>query len=416
MLRQGVHTIGMMVKRSLISLTLVALAIAAFGCQQPDATFETAAVQLGDVRDVVPAVGQIQPIVQIEVRASAPGRVTAVYARANELVRAGQPLARLRPERARLSVEGARADSAAALAGIRQAQARAEQADRELRNRRVLADRGFVSSAALDTVESASEEANAAVARARAEAASADVRLRTATVQLDEIVLRAPQDGTVLSSAIEVGQAVDPTSADPMFIVVSDTSRMHVRALVAEPDIGRIVRGMQANFTVEAYPNRTFSGKVIEVLRSPVRERAFVSYPVIVEVTNDEGLLFPGMTAAVEFIHTDVRNVLKAPLAALYFTPPDYLPDLPAPLMRRLARTGLAEDRDALMGAEAGSLYARGKRRMFVLTRAGPELREVRIGAQTTEAVEVSEGLRPGELVILGSGHSSSRSGHKSSE
>lgn len=407
MLSQGVHTIGMMAKRSSITLALVAFAVVAFGCQEKATKFETAAAQMGDIRDVVPAIGQIHPVVQIEVRASAPGRVTAVYVRANERVRAGQPLARLRPERARLSVEGARADSVAAQAGVRQAQARAEQADREHRNRRVLADRGFISSGALEAVASASEEANAAVARARAEAASADVRLRTATVQMDEVVIRAPQDGTVLSTAIEVGQAVDPTSVEPIFIVVSDTSKMRVRALVAEPDIGRIVRDMQASFTVEAYPNRTFSGKVIEVLRSPVRERAFVSYPVIIEVANDEGLLFPGMTAAVEFIHTDLRNVLKAPLAALYFTPADYLPDLPAPLMRRLERTGLSEDRDALMGAEAGSLYARGKRRMFVLTRTGPEVREVRVGGQTSEAVEISEGLRPGDLVILGSSRSS---------
>jgi HlyD family secretion protein len=380
----------------------LALVVVLAGCSARAPAYESEVAALGDIRDVVPAVGAVQPVVQVEVRAEVSGRVTAVYVAPNAVVRAGQPLARLKPDRAQLSVDGARADVAAAEAGVRQAQSRAEQASRDLANRKRLADRGFLSGGVLANAETAAAEAQAAVERARAEATGAGARLRAASIGMEDVVLRAPRDGLVLDQGVEVGALVGPSTVDPLFVIVSDSARMRVRALVAEPDIGRVSPGMAATFTVEAHPGRTFRGVVVDVLRAPVRERSFVSYPVVVDVDNADAALFPGMTATVEFIQTDVRNVLRSPLSALYFTPEGYVPTLAEPVLRRLRRLGLDEDRDALLGAEVGGLFARGRRRLFVLTPNGPEAREVRIGAETSTMVEVAEGLKPGERVITG--------------
>ncbi len=371
------------------------------GCSPSPVGYAIETVEMGDVRDVVPATGTLEPLSSVEVRAETVGQVTAVYVSANETVRAGQPLARLKPDRAALGVEAAQAEVAATGATIQQARARAEQADRDLVNRRVLAERGFISGAKLAETEAEAREATAGVERAEAEARGASIRLRSASVGLEDVVLRAPRDGVVLSRSIEVGSSVGPAQSEPLFVVASQTSRMRVKALVAEPDIGRVIQGMDAVFTVEAHPGQTFRGQVVQILQSPVRDRNFVSYPVVVEVDNPNGRLFPGMTATVEFIHADVRNVIRAPLLALYFTPENYTPTLPPDVMRRLKRTGLDQNRDALLGAEVGSLYARGKRRLFVMTPDGPIAREVRIGAETDEFVEVSEGLRVGERIIV---------------
>ena len=394
----------MQISRAFLPMAwLLGLSLSALGCADANKTYEAQAVVMGDIRDVVPAVGELRPLTEVNVTADVAGRVTAVYVQPNAEVREGQPLARLKPDRAALSVEAARADLSAAQAGIRQAQSRSDQATRDLSNKRQLAERGFSSPGVLATAETTAAEARAGVDRAEAEAAGALVRLRTASVGMEDIVIRAPSDGVVLSSAIEVGAVVGPASTTPLFVIASQGDAMRVRALVAEPDIGRLAQGMEAKFRVEAYPQREFIGKVIEVLRSPIKDRTFVSYPVIVEVLNADRALFPGMTASVEFIHTDVRNVLKAPLAALYFTPDGYLPSLPEPVMRRLRRSGLDKDRDALLGAEVGGLYAKGQRRVFVLTPDGPSPREVSVGAEANETVEITSGLSVGDRVVTGS-------------
>lgn len=363
--------------------------------------FETVVAEIGDVRDVVPAVGTVRALSQIEVRAEASGRVIEVLARANDRVRAGQPLARIKPERLALSVEAAEAELRSAEAATNEARARAEQANRNLANRRVLADRDFISPAALNDAEAAARAANAAVRRVEADQARAAVQVRSARGSLSDVIIRSPADGFVLVRNVEQGQVVDPATETPLFVVASQLSTVLVDAQVPEPDIARITPDARIAFTVEAYPQDRFEARLREILRSPQKDRNFVSYPVILEADNPRGRLFPGMTAAVEFIHADARQVLRIPIEALYFVPKDYVPELSAELERTLRRRGLTS-LEARAAAEMGTLFAAGKQRVFVLEGGRPRMRAIRVGAQSADFVEVADGLEAGQAVIVG--------------
>lgn len=382
-----------------LCLALVASVAAASCGDRSNTEYVTAAVAKGDVRDVVPAVGAIKALSQIEVRADAPGRVVEVLAAVNAPVRAGQVLARIQPDRLELDVEGASAALASAQAAAAEARARDEQAQRHLANRRHLAERDFISPAALAEAEANARASAASAARARADAARAAVQVRSAQGALADVLVRAPSDGFVLSRNIEQGQVVTTTSEEPLFVIASSTDRVLIEARVAEPDISRITPDARVIFTVEAYPRERFTGQLREVVRSPQRDRNFVSYPVLIEAENPGNRLFPGMTASVEFIHADARNVLRIPVEAIYFKPENYVPDLPPDLARKLKRLGL-DNPVAADGAEMGRLFATGRQRVFVMTPAGPAMRAIRIGAESPEFLEVAEGLEAGDVVV----------------
>lgn len=371
-------------------------------CQGPDrADYATAEVAMGDVRDVIPAVGSVKALSEIEVRADTPGRVVAVIVEANAQVRAGQPLARIRPDRLALDAEAARAEHAAAAAAVAEARTRVEQAERNLANRRTLAEKDFISPAALNEAEANARAAAALLNRASADAMRTAVRVRAADDVLGDVIVRAPSDGFVLTRNVQPGQVVTVAGEEPLFVIASATDRVLIEALVAEPDIGRITPDARVVFTVEAYPGKTFDGRLRDVLRAPRRDRNFVSYPVLIEAENPDNTLFPGMTAAVEFIHADARNVLRIPVEAVYFKPAGYVPRLPPDLQRKLERLGL-NDPIAADGAEMGRLFATGRQRVFVMTPGGPAMRAIRIGAESPDFIEVTEGLAAGDVVATG--------------
>lgn len=369
-------------------------------CARSAGTYETAEAEIGDVRDAVPAVGTIHPASQVEVRADVGGRVSTVSAVSNAQVRRGDVLATIEPDRLTIDLEAARAEQEAAAASVRETEARLQLAERHVSSRRSLAENGFISDAALSQAEGEARAARASLDRALAEEVRADARVRAASGVLGDVQIRAPIDGFVLSRNVDVGQVVGPTDQDPLFMIASDLRRVLVEALVAEPDIGRITTDARISFSVEAYPQRRFSGVLRDVLRDPRRDGNFVAYPVLIDAENVEGLLFPGMTAAVEFIHADAREVLRVPVEAIYFRPRDYVPKLSPEFERQLRRRGLT-DPVALDGAEMGSLFRTGRNRVFVLVDGRPQMKAIRIGAESPDHVEIVEGLRVGDAIVL---------------
>lgn len=166
---------------------LVATIAVLGGCgRNPDPAYATTVAAKGDVRDVVPAVGSVKALSQIEVRADVGGRVVAVLVDANARVRQGDVLARVKPDRLALDLEVAQAERVSAEAAVTEARARADQTRRNLANRRSLSEKGFISPAALNEAESSARAAEAMVARARADASRAAVRVRAADGALEE--------------------------------------------------------------------------------------------------------------------------------------------------------------------------------------------------------------------------------------
>lgn len=379
---------------------MAALALLVCGCSSGKAEYATAVVEIGDIRDVIPAQGRIEASREVSVTPALAGRVAEVFVEANESVVAGQPLARLAAEANDLELAAAAAEVEGAEAALKIAAARADESVRLLANRRLLSERGFYSNTGLASAQSqvavdaaAVEQAKATV---RAVRARSDLIRRTAGA----LTIRAPINGIVLARDVEVGQWVSGSEDKPMFQIAGDLSELRMKASIAEPDIGRFSSDLAVAFRVDAFPTDQFTGQIIQIGQRPDIDGAFVSYPVTIAVHNRDGRLKPGMTAATEFVRTDIRHVLRIPIAALYFVPEDYSYEPPSQLLADLTARGLTAPRHR-NAAEMGVLFALGKRRVFVEKNGRWSRREILVGGQSREFVEIIDGLSAGERVIV---------------
>ena len=327
--------------------------------------------------------------------------MTKVLVSPDDHVGAGQVLAIIEVEGLAEDMGAADAKVSSANAALSADRERLAKSQRDRDSRVMLARKGYASQAAVDASRSDVKLAEAEVARGEADLAEARFAARAARARGGQIFLKAPRAGTILALQAQPGQQVGPGNVKPLFIVADDLSNMQLGASVAEPDIGRIRKGMTVRFTVDAYPDRQFAGQVRTALKAPVEDRRLVSYMVLADVSNPEGLLLPGMTAAVEFVRADAQKVLRIPARALYFLPADYRPVLPPALVARLGPRAATVDEAFLDGAEMGSLISRGQSRLFVLEGGRPVRRVVRLGAESNDYVEIRDGLRAGEEVVV---------------
>ena len=147
--------------------------------------------------------------------------------------------------------------------------------------------------------------------------------LEKAKTELERTLIRAPIDGTVVDKEVEVGQTFSASLESPtLFMVAQDLQQMQIKVSVDESDVGAIEEGQKVLFTVDAFPDQTFSGVVKQVRLNPVVVQYVVTYTVIVSAPNPDLLLRPGMTANTRIVLDQRENVLRVPNAALRFRPP----------------------------------------------------------------------------------------------
>lgn len=291
---------------------------AAGGESGPPARFETAVVDRGMIRDIVPAIGRVRPARAVEVGAEINGRVVEVLADFDDRVEEGQVLARIDPEPYEAALVRAEASLQTARASLLEARSRLRAAQRELERTQSLAASGTASRARLEQLEFEAEQFEAAVQRGQAGVALAQAQLREARINLERTVIAAPISGFVLERRIEEGQAVNASFSTPvLFVIAANLSEVVIEARVAEADIGRIREGMEVRFSVDSIPRNSFSGEAGPVRRAPQIEGRFVSYLVEIRARDEEERLLPGMTASVEFVAAEAFNVLRAPRQAL---------------------------------------------------------------------------------------------------
>lgn len=397
-----------------LALTLTATVLIA--CQNEDATpgaslehFNIVTAEIGDIRDIIPAVGPLRAATEVEVGAEVSGRILDVQADFNDPVEQGQLLARIDPAPFESALAQAQAQLTIAQAAVVDAEAELAAAREERTRLARLVERNAGREADLTDLNFRIQSLQSRLQSAEGGAQLARSRLQQAEINLARTEIRSPVDGFVLDRRIEQGQAVNAVQSAPtLFVVTSDLDRMFIEAAVSEADIGRIEADMDVRFGVDAFPGRYFSGEIDEIRRAPVREGRFVSYHVIVSAENRVGQLLPGMTASVEFVRADAREVLRLPLEALYFTPADYEPVVPQETLERFTATRgpLPDDPDIrramLYGMEGGNLFRQGKRRIFVLGEDGVlERREIRLGGEDQTHVEVIDGLELDEQVVI---------------
>ncbi|NOT44327.1 MAG: efflux RND transporter periplasmic adaptor subunit, partial [Acidobacteria bacterium] len=286
----------------------------------------TATVTRGDVVQTIDATGRLEAMTTVQVGSQVSGTIKALHADFNSTVRRGQVIAELEPSLFETQVEQARATVVRLQAEVERARIQAQDADLKFARARELAGRQLVPTTDLETADVNAKAAAAALRAAEAQVVQAQASLNQSQVNLSHTIIRAPIDGVVISRSVDVGQTVAASMQAPtLFQIANDMTRMQVSCNIDESDIGQVEAGQPVSFTVDAYPNETFSGTVQQVRLSPVIESNVVSYVTIVEVPNPNLRLKPGMTATVTVEVARAADVLRVPASALRFTPTEAL-------------------------------------------------------------------------------------------
>ena len=428
----------------LLSLTavglIVLLAAFTFGHKE-QAQYFTAKAQTGTINDVVQATGTINAVTTVQVGSQASGTISKLNADFNSRVHKGEVIAELDPSlfqgallQAQADLENSRATLASSQADLSKAEAAAAQTKADYVRNQELVKEGIVSAQQFDLAKASADTNNAAVVAAQAQVkqAAAQVNLKAAAVQvaktnLDHTIIRSPIDGIVVARNVDVGQTVAASLQAPtLFNIAQDLTKMQVDTQTDESDVGNIKVGQESTFTVDAYPNQTFSGKVVQIRLNPTTVQNVVTYDTVIAFDNPQMKLFPGMTAYVNIPVATAQNVLEVPNTALRFKP-----DLkPEELRAMYEKYGINQPGGAApSGSASGSKTAKGgnpaaaarvpRHDVSVVWKLAadkslqPVLIRTGITDHTdTEVVELLKGsLQPGEQLVTGSMNITQKSG-----
>ncbi|MEO7413197.1 MAG: efflux RND transporter periplasmic adaptor subunit [Opitutaceae bacterium] len=309
------------------SLIIIVLLLAAAGWggyyywnkksdKQPE--FQTTKVSRGEIRQVVTATGDLQSVTQVDVSSQVSGLVVEVMVDFNTPVKTGQVLARLDPATYESKLKAAQADLSSTEASNTLQRLNTERI-------RGLRKDNLVSQQELDQGEALLKQSDAQLATRQSAVDDAKVNLQRCTIY-------SPIDGIVLSRLTDKGRTVSAsTSAPTLFVIVNDLTKMQIAAAVAEADIGSIANDQDVTFTVDAFPNVPFRGKVSQVRNAAKVTSSVVSYDTIIAVNNDNQRLKPGMTANVSIVIAQKPDVLRVANSALRVRlPAELQPKTPA--------------------------------------------------------------------------------------
>ncbi len=269
--------------------------------------YETAVVTRGDVIKTVSAIGDVNPLVKVEVGSQISGTVAKLYVDFNSEVKEGDILCELDPATYEANYAQSKAECASAAA-------ERDLQRKNLDRKKQLLDRQLLPAADFDQVESD-------LRRAEAQLELVEARMKKARVDLDRCKIAAPINGVVVDRTAEIGMTIAASfSAPKLFIMAADLTKMQINAKVSEAYIGQIKTKQQVKFVVDAWPD-PFVGEVVQVRNSPIEEENVVNYDVIIAVNNPDMKLKPGMTATVQVITGESKAALRIPNGAFRFKP-----------------------------------------------------------------------------------------------
>ena len=351
-------------------------------------SFNTVAVSRGELTATVTATGILNPVVNVTVGSQVSGRISKLYVDYNSPVTKGEVLAEIDPATYQAAVEQARADLANAQANLELQQAQFDRSSELFTNK-------LISGSDYDTARAALHSAEAMVKIKQAS-------LSNALVNLNYCKIVSPVDGVVIQRAVELGQTVASSFNTPtIFQIANDLTKMQIDSNVAEADIGGVVEGQSVDFSVDAYPTRTFHGEVAQVRNSPITVNNVVTYDTVISVTNADYKLKPGMTANVSVIVAQREDALKIANVALRFRPPDN-----AVVLTNAVASGAGTNDVAGGKVPRKNKGGRGVRTVYVL--AGddnaPQLKPVPVKTGITDGIftEIIDGVTEGDKIVSG--------------
>lgn len=363
-----------------------------------ESSYQTAVVTRGPITQAVTATGTLNPVVNVQVGSQVSGNIQKLFADFNSSVKAGEVVAQIDPTLFQASVTQAEGDLASAQAALELARVNAT------RTQSLFAKQN-------------SAQADVDLSQANLHQAEATVKIKQGALDkvradLDHCAIKSPVDGTVISRSVDVGQTVAASLQAPViFTIANDLTKMQIDAAVAEADVGAITIDLPVDFTVDAFPNRTFHGKVVQVRNAPTTVQNVVTYDTVIGVDNSELKLKPGMTANVSIIIAQRPDTLKIANAALRYRPADATPpptaQRPTPGAGMSGAAGAGGGRDARGGgsprAEGGDQRERrSDRTVYVLRGSKPGPVQIKTGISDGVATEVIEGLQENDRVVTG--------------
>lgn len=265
-------------------------------------------IDRGDLEALVSSTGTLSAVTTVQVGTQVSGRIAKIYTDFNKSVKKGELLAMLDTSSLQMAVSEAESS-------YEKAKAQLKQSKQDLTRMKYLFEENIKTKNDL-------EQAQVNFELAQATMKSAQSSLERSRINLSYASIYAPIDGIVISRSIDVGQTVAASFSSPtLFLIANDLEKMQILANVDESDIGQIKEGQEVRFTVQAQPNRNFSGQVSQIRLEPTTVNNVVNYTVVINVANKEGLLLPGMTATIDFIVGQAKNVLRVTNAALRIKP-----------------------------------------------------------------------------------------------
>jgi HlyD family secretion protein len=356
--------------KKVLLLPLVAALFFNSSCRPPGAgsvRYITVPLGRGQIVQRVTASGSLSAVVSVDVGSQVSGKISGLYADFNSPVKKGDLVAEI--------------DTTVYAAALRQADGELASAKADavlkrqnLERKKVLAPQKAASQFDLD-------QATAELAQAEAMVVMRQAARESAQANLGYCKITAPVDGIVISRKVDVGQTVIAAMTTPvLFTIAQDITKMHISAAVSEADIGQVRDGQPVDFNVDAYPDETFGGKVVQVRKAPTTTQNVVTYETLIAVDNPEQKLFPGMTADVSILVSERGSAWKLANTALRFTPPE----------------GTSFDQTP------PTKLSRNQRLVYVVGSTVAQLRPVIIKTGISDGVdtEVIEGLAEGATVV----------------
>jgi HlyD family secretion protein len=403
-------------------VVLLLLSRCVFGGDEP-VRYATATAKRGDLTVTVSATGKLAPTNQVTVGSQLSGLVTKVVVDVNDRVSAGQPLALIDPEQIDDQIRAGQAQLAANEAQVAQARATVAESQAQLArlNEVFKLSKGRVPSRTeLQTGQADAQRATAALRVAEANVAAARATLSQSQTQRARAIIRSPVNGVVLARQVDPGQTVAASFNTPtLFVIAEDLSKMKLEVAIDEADVGEVQIGQKADFTVDAFPGRSFPATITRVdlgsnltvsnatassssstSSSTSTSGQVVSYAADLTVANRTLQLRPGMTATADIVTADKRNVLLVPNAAFRFKPSaggGGRGGITGTILMGPPRRARAGERSATVGRGAAqTVYVKGED-------GTPRPIQVTTGdTDGTQTEVLSGGLKPGMEVITG--------------
>jgi HlyD family secretion protein len=350
------------------------------------ATFQTIAVTRGPITQAVTATGTLNPVVNVQVGSQVSGNIQKLFVDFNSKVKAGDVVAQIDPVLFQAAVTQAEGDLASAQAGLELAKVNAARTQQLFANK---------NSAQADV-----DQAIATLHQAEANVKIKQGALDKVKADLNHCTITSPVDGEVISRSVDVGQTVAASLQAPIiFTIANDLTKMQIDSNVAEADVGVVENDQTVDFTVDAYPTRTFHGSVVQVRNAPITVQNVVTYDTVIGVSNADLKLKPGMTANVSIIIAHRDDALKISNSALRYRPPEG----PTPE----AKASPSASRSPGSGPrprEAAGRERRVERTVYVLSpgESQPKAVQIKTGISDNISTEVTEGLHEGDRVVVG--------------